>query len=309
MSMTTGQPYRGVNVFLLGLAVAEEGYRSRYWGTYRQITQLGGQVRRGEQSTLVVFWKPVEIADRDPLTGELSAKQIPVLRYYRVFNATQADHLPDRFHSAPEQDTQLRAPQAMLDGYLGGGPMLRHVAGDRAAYQPATDTIRLPLRSQFRSAEHYYATAFHEAAHSTGHPSRLDRPGIAAFDHFGSDRYAREELVAEMTSSVLCAETRIDNPELFDNSASYLAGWLAALNGDRTLVIAAAAQAQRACDLIDPGEREAIRDASGGPQVATVTRPHDVSDSRAGHAAPAAEHRGGPVGHPERTRGWEAEAS
>jgi antirestriction protein ArdC len=87
----------------------------------------------------------------------------------------------------------------MLDGYLGAGPVLRHIAGDRAAYRPATDTIRLPLRSQFRAADDYYATAFHEAAHSTGHPSRLDRLGIAAFDHFGSDRYAREELVAEMT--------------------------------------------------------------------------------------------------------------
>jgi antirestriction protein ArdC len=308
-SMTTGQPYRGVNVFLLGLAAAEEDYRSRYWGTYRQITQLGGQVRRGEHSTLVVFWKPVEIADRDPQTGELSAKQVPVLRYYRVFNATQADDLPDRFHAAPEHDTRIRAPQAMLDGYLGAGPVLRHVAGDRAAYQPASDTIRLPLRPQFRSAEHYYATAFHEAAHSTGHPSRLDRPGIAAFDHFGSDRYAREELVAEMTSSVLCAEAGIDNPELFDNSAAYIAGWLSALNNDRSLVIAAAAQAQRACDLINSGEREAIRDASGGTQVATVTRPHDVSHSRAGHAATATDQPGRPVGPSARTSGWEAEAS
>jgi antirestriction protein ArdC len=290
------------------MTAAEDGYRSRYWGTYRQITRLGGQVRRGEQSTLVVFWKPVEIADRDPQTGELTVKQVPLLRYYRVFNVAQADHLPDRFHLASEPDTRIRAPQAMLDGYLGGGPVLRHVAGDRAAYQPATDTIRLPLRSQFRSAEHYYATAFHEAAHSTGHPSRLDRPGIAAFDHFGSDRYGREELVAEMTSSVLCAETGIDNSELFDNSAAYIAGWLSALNDDRTLVIAAAAQAQRACDLINPGEREAIRDASGGPHVATVTQPHDVSDSRAG-AAPATDHRDSPVDHRGRTSGWEAEAS
>jgi antirestriction protein ArdC len=93
-SMTTGQPYRGVNVFLLGLTAAEEGYRSRYWGTYRQITQLGGQVRKGEHSTLVVFWKPVEVADRDPRTGEVTVKQVPVLRYYRVFNAAQAGHLP-----------------------------------------------------------------------------------------------------------------------------------------------------------------------------------------------------------------------
>jgi hypothetical protein len=112
-----------------------------------------------------------------------------------------------------------------------------------------------------------------------------------------------------MTSSVLCAETGIDNSELFDNSAAYIAGWLSALNHDRTLVIAAAAQAQRACDLINPGEREALRDPSAGPEVATVTCLHDVSDRRADHTAPATDHRGSPGCPPERTSGWEAEAS
>jgi len=308
-SMTTAQPYRGVNVFLLGLTADEEGYASRYWGTYRQIGQLGGQVRKGEHSTIVVFWKPVEAADRDPQTGEVTVKQIPVLRHYRVFNAAQVDHLPDRFHPAPEPDSQISQPQTVLDGYLARGPTLRHVAGDRAAYHPATDTIRLPQRSQFRSAEHYYATAFHEAAHSTGHQSRLDRPGIAAFDHFGSDTYAREELVAEMTSSILCAETGIDDPELFDNSAGYIAGWLSALNHERTLVVAAAAQAQRACDLINQAEREAMRDASHQPEGATVAGPRYLSDSRAGHAARATEAGGGPAGPTHPVRGSECDST
>jgi antirestriction protein ArdC len=308
-SMTTGQPYRGVNVFLLGLTAAEEGYGTRYWGTYRQIAQLGGQVRRGEHSTLVVLWKPVEVADRVPVTGEVTVKQVPVLRYYRVFNAAQADHLPQRFHPTLDQDIQIRAPQAVLDGYLARGPVPRHVAGDRAAYQPATDTIQLPLRPQFRSAPEYYATAFHEAAHSTGHPSRLNRPGISTFDHFGSDRYAREELVAEMTSSILCAETGIDNPALFDNSAGYIAGWLSALNGDRKLVVAAAAQAQRACDLISQAEHEAIRDASRHPAVTTVAAPSYGDNSCTARATPATEHMAATAGPIEKTSDWEAEAS
>jgi antirestriction protein ArdC len=308
-SMTARQPYRGVNVFLLGLTAAEEGYRSRYWGTYRQIAQLGGQVRRGEHSTLVVLWKPVEVADRDPQTGEVTVKRVPVLRYYRVFNAAQADHLPQRFHPAAEQDAQIAEPQAVLDRYLGRGPALRHIPGDRAAYQPVTDTIQLPLRSQFRSAQDYYATAFHEAAHSTGHPSRLSRPGIAEFDHFGSDRYAREEMVAEMTSSILCAETGIDNPELFDNSAAYIAGWLSALNRDRTLVVAAAAQAQRACDLINQAEHEAVRDASRHPAVATVGGPSDADSHRISRVTPAIDHRDGQAAPTERTGDWDAEAS
>jgi antirestriction protein ArdC len=279
-SMTSRTPYRGVNVFLLALTAASEGYASPWWGTYRQIGALGGQVRKGEQSTLVVFWKPVQIAGRDPQTGEPDRKQIPVLRYYRVFNAAQADHLPNRFHPQPGQDLTLPGPQAILDRYLATGPDLRHVAGDQADYHPGTDVIRLPLRSQFRSPEHYYATAFHETGHSTGHPSRLNRPGIAQFDHFGTGRYAREELVAQMTSSLLCAQAGIDTPELFENSASYIAGWLTALSNDKKIVITAAAQAQRACDLITQPERTAEHDqhpetAPAGSQPAPAGTPPD----------------------------------
>ena len=174
----------------------------------------------------------------------------------------------------------------MLDGYLARGPKLVHVAGDRADYHPATDTIRLPLRAQFRTAEGYYATAFHEAGHSTGHPIRLNRPGIAAFDHFGSGKYAREELVAQMTSSLLCAQTGIDNPETFENSASYIAGWLSALNNDTRLVITAAAQAQRACDLINQAEREPARDSDRHPEAAPTGDEHAPAETTAVAADP-----------------------
>jgi antirestriction protein ArdC len=297
-SMATGQPYRGVNLFLLSLTAGEEGYASPYWATYRQTAALGGQVRKGERSTLVVFWKKAETEHRDPQTGEVTVRAVPVLRYYRVFNAHQADGLPDRFYPAPGEHQPIAAPQAVLDGYLARGPQLVHVAGDRADYHPATDIIRLPLLSQFRNAEGYYAAAFHEAGHSTGHPHRLDRPGIAAFDHFGSGKYAREELIAEMTSSILCARTGIDDPDLFDNSAAYIANWLTVLDGDHKLVITAAAHAQHATDLITQPEREptktdgqqqdpaptASRHASG--QVTAVSALHP-SDHGPGQAAVA----------------------
>jgi antirestriction protein ArdC len=283
-SMSTGQAYRGVNVFLLGLTAAEEGYASRYWGTYRQISELGGQVRRGEHSTLVTFWKQAEHAEPDPQTGEPATRQLPVLRYYRVFNAAQADRLPDGFYPAPGQDPEIAAPQEVLDRYLAEGPQLLHVPGDRADYHPASDTIRLPLRSQFRSAEDYYATAFHEAGHSTGHPDRLNRPGIAAFDHFGSGQYAREELAAQMTSSLLCAQTGIDNPETFGNSASYIAGWLSALDDDHKLVITAAAQAQRACDLINQPEREPAKHSEPRPEAAPAATHHIPAETTAAAA-------------------------
>jgi antirestriction protein ArdC len=280
-SMSTGQPYRGVNVFLLGMAAAEEGYSSPFWGTYRQINALGGQVRKGEHSTPVVFWKLAQTEHRDPQTGEITLKLLPVLRYYRVFNAVQADHLPERFHPAPGEYSEIAEPQTVLDGYLTGGPKLVHFAGDRADYHPLTDTIRLPLRSQFHTSEGYYATAFHEAGHSTGHPARLNRPGIAAFDHFGSGKYAREELVAQMSSSILCAETGIEDQEVFENSASYIAGWLSALNDDTKLVIIAAAQAQRACDLINQAEREPTKDSHRRAEIMPARDEHVPAETTA----------------------------
>jgi antirestriction protein ArdC len=303
-SMSTGQPYRGINPFLLGLTAAEEGYPSPYWGTYRQISELGGRVRKGERSTLVVFWKQARTEQRDPQTGELTVKQVPVLRHYRVFNAAQADQLPGRFYPAPGNPSEIAQPQAVLDGYLArGGPTLVHVAGDQADYHPATDTIRLPPRAQFRTPEGYYATAFHEAGHSTGHPARLNRPGIAAFDHFGSGRYAREELIAQMTSSLLCARTGIDTPETFGNSASYISGWLRALDNDHRLVIAAAAHAQRASDLITQAERQPAKDSDRHaeatlsqdeqmPAVATAPAAgsHQANYGPGGHAVVASEH-------------------
>ena len=282
-SMSNGQPYRGTNVFLLGLAASEQGYASPYWGTYRQISDLGGQVRRGERSTLVVFWKQAEITERDQQTGEPTVKWLPVLRYYRVFNAAQADHLPERFYPVPGEHRPIAEPQAVLDGYLVHGPALVHVAGDRADYHPPTDTIRLPLPAQFRSPEDYYATAFHEAGHSTGCAARLNRPGIADFDHFGSGKYAREELVAQMTSSMLCAQTGTDTPEIFGDSASYIAGWLSALNNDERLVINAAAHAQRACDLINQLEREAALDSDRYTEAA----PSSAAEVATGRTTPA----------------------
>ena len=295
-SMSTGQPYRGINPFLLGLTAAEEGYPSPYWGTYRQISELGGQVRRAERSTLVVFWKQARTEQRDPQTGELTVKQLPVLRYYRVFNAAQADRLPARFYPAPGEHSQMAEPQAVLDGYLARGPRLVHVAGERADYHLATDTIRLPPRAQFRTPEGYYATAFHEAGHCTGHPARLNRPGIAAFDHFGSGQYAREELIAQMTSSVLCAQTGIDDPATFANSASYIAGWLTALGNDHRLVITAAAHAQRASDLITQPEREPAKDSDRGLEAAPPGDEHLPAVSTASvKGSHQADH--GPDGH------------
>ena len=260
-SMSTGNPYRGVNTWVLALASREHGWRSPWFGTYGQIQERGGQVRKGQKSTLVTFWKTLEKQDRDPGTGEVTTRAVPMLRKFRVFNADQADGLPGRFHPEPGEEHPIAAPQAVLDAYVSqpGAPHLSHDVQGQAYYDPVADEIHLPPIAGHRSPEHYYATAYHEAAHSTGHASRLNRAGITSQDAvFGSCEYGKEELVAQMTASMLCAETGIDTDEIFQNSAAYISGWLQAIKGDPRMVISAAAAAQKATDTITDPSRQAL---------------------------------------------------
>ncbi len=132
------------------------------------------------------------------------------------------------------------------------------MAGDRAYYSAVNDMITMPARGQFRTAEGYYAAGFHEAGHSTGHARRLARESLTSFSHdrqWGDELYAKEELVAEMTSAMLQAETGIDGQ--FGQSSAYIVDWLTALEKDPNLVPHAAAQAQCACDLITEPQRQA----------------------------------------------------
>jgi antirestriction protein ArdC len=305
-SLSTGRPYQGVNVILLGLAAAERGYASRWWGTYRQISELGGQVRRGEMSVQVVFWKQLEVG-ADPgdqaRDGDCAhIRTVPLLRAFRVFNAEQADQLPARYRAAETAGPELTGqPQDVLGRYLAaGGPALVHAAGAGPCYDTVRDQITLPAPGQFPSREAYYATAFHEAAHSTGAPSRLNRPGVAGFEHYGSGRYAREELVAEIGGAMLCSTTGVaTEASLRDDSAAYIAGWLRALGDDRKLVVTAAAQAERAADrVLEPQRQAEARPGAEadarqpGPaasararltaQWAAVARPYLVAEPEAG---------------------------
>ncbi len=281
-SMSTRKPYEGINTLLLAITVMETGYPSPWWGTYNQVAELSGMerrtstrtghqywaspggtprgVRKGEHGTQVVLWKTAQRTETDPETGKHATKSYPLARLFTVFNAEQCEGLPDQFYPAKtgEWADESREPEEVLAGYLNAaGPRIRWLAQDRAYYRPGDDLITLPERSQFTTPEAYYGTAFHEAVHSTGHKDRLAREGIEKFDHFGSDRYGREELVAQMGSAILQAETGIETDAEFERSAAYLASWLDAIKADARLVPQAAAQAQRAVTLIAEPERQA----------------------------------------------------
>jgi antirestriction protein ArdC len=254
-NLASGKPYRGVNVFLLAFTAYAEGYGSSCWLTFHQAKERGGSVRKGEKSSMVVFWKQYETTDRK--TG-LPTK-IPVFRYYNVFNAEQCDgiDIPDAVSFTPTDFLPVDRADQIVNEFE-GKPAIE-VGGTQAFYRPATDTVRMPGSARFETSEAYYSTLFHELAHSTGHPSRLNREMVATPRPFGSPDYGREELVAEMTAAFLCSAAGIQ-PATIENQASYLAGWLKTIKGDKKLVVSAAGAAQRAADWI-----QNVRGPAGGP--------------------------------------------
>jgi len=243
INLASKKPYRGINAFLLACAP----YTSPYWATFKQISDLGGKVRKGEKSTLVIFWKMYETKDKH---NEDETKVVPVLRYYRVFNLDQCDGITapdtDGASSRFEHDP-IEAAEAIALA-MQNRPVVTF-GGDRAFYSPARDAVTVPALCQYRNPSEYYSTYFHELAHATGHESRLNREGITSTHFFGDAVYSREELVAEMSAAFLCGEAGIVQ-ETITNSAAYIQGWLKALKNDKKLVVVAAAQAQKAADYI-----------------------------------------------------------
>jgi antirestriction protein ArdC len=251
LSLSTKKAYRGINPLLLSLSALEGGYTSPWWGTYKRISEMGGQVRKGEKSTMVTLWKRIKITETDEVTGEKKPKIIFMLRVYSVFNAEQADWAEGKEPVNPAtsrtQHDPIEAAEAIVAGYP-DAPRITRTASDQAFYVPTTDEITVPEIGQYAHAEEFYSTLFHEMGHSTGHPSRLDRPNITSFSHFGDEKYSKEELCAEMTAAFLCAQAGIETT--LDNSAAYLASWLRVLKADHKLIVQAAAQAQKAAEHV-----------------------------------------------------------
>ena len=257
-----GTPYRGINILLLWMAADVQGYTSPWWMSYRQAAQLGGQVRKGEKATRCIFYKQLD-ARSDGGEGEANkhSEDIEhneasdavnkgtgrVLRSFAVFNADQIDELPERFsNSLKVRLFQDDAGTEPLSALLARIPVTTIHQGAAAYYRPSTDVITLPAIADFRDYPSYAATRLHEAAHATGHVSRLARDFGA---RFGSNAYAFEELIAEMASAIVGAALGLPT-RLLDNHASYLASWIKILKSDRSAVLSAAARGQDASDMI-----------------------------------------------------------
>lgn len=242
-NLASGHFYRGINPFLLACTPFE----SPHWLTFKQAKKLGGSVRKGEKSTPVIFWK--WLMKENAETGK--KEKFPLLRHYNVFNIAQCE-LPSNKVPAtaavPEFDFEpIAACERVVEG-MPDPPAILHEGGT-AAYRPSDDSVRVPNPERFERPEEFYATLFHELTHSTGHESRLNRPGVTSLISFGSRSYSKEELIAEMGASFLCGHCGIENA-VIENSAAYISGWLRKLRDDKRLVVHAAAAAQKSADFI-----------------------------------------------------------
>jgi len=242
-----GIPYRGMNVFWLWMVSDMCGFQSPFWMTYNQVKGFGGQVRKGEKSTIAIFYKSYTKVVEAPDTGEKSDEARRVLKSYPVFNADQVDGLPERFHPAPVLDlVEPEGREQELDAFFDAIPAeLRH-HGDEAYYEPVIDRVTMPPSHLFSGFDHYYATLAHELSHWSGHASRLGRD---LKNRFGTAAYAAEELVAELSSAMLGAELGLPVAHL-DSHASYIEHWLKLLKADDRAILTAAAKAEEACSLL-----------------------------------------------------------
>ena len=240
----TGAPYRGINILLLWCAAMERGFASPHWMTYRQASELGAQVRKGERGSLVIYADRFVKKDAGA-NGDEAEREIRFMKGYTVFNVEQIDGLPAQYTTRDAPGAAFPLIDVAESFVTATGALIRH-GGDRAFYSPTGDVIVLPEPAAFRDGASYTATKAHELVHWTSHPSRLDR---ALGKRFGDEAYAAEELIAELGAAFLCADLGIA-AESRDDHAAYIAHWLRVLKSDRRAIFTAAAHAQAAADYL-----------------------------------------------------------
>ena len=241
-----GTPYRGMNILLLWGEAVLKGYAAPIWMTYKQSQELGGQVRKGEHGSLVVYANSITKTETDENGADVE-REIPFMKGYVVFNVEQVEGLPAHYYAKPENPLPLSERIENVDHFLTETRAeIRH-GGNMAYYAPGPDAIQLPPFEAFKDKESYYATALHELTHWTKHEKRLNRD--FGRQRFGDTGYAREELVAELGAAFLCADLGI-TPEIREDHAAYLGHWLNVLREDKRAIFSAAAHAQRAADYL-----------------------------------------------------------
>ncbi|MBU4527398.1 MAG: DUF1738 domain-containing protein [Desulfomicrobium sp.] len=242
---STGRNYSGINVLLLWGTVIERGFTCQSWLTFRQALSLGGNVRKGERGTTVVYtdrFVPEDEKRRAAETGE-DAQAIPFLKRFTVFNTDQCENLPeDVATAAPPVPTGLIEPR--VEALIAASGIDFRIGGNRAFYVPAHDYVQVPPPQAYFEPIDWHRTALHELGHASGHMSRLNRDMTGSF---GSKRYAFEELIAEINAAFCCASLGI-TPTV--RHADYIGSWLEVMREDNRAIVRAASQASKAADWL-----------------------------------------------------------
>ena len=242
-----GQPYQGINVLTLWGTAVDKGYTHPVWMTYNKANELGGQVKKGEKGTLVVYANKFEKSEVND-EGQETTSIIPFLKGYTVFNVEQISDLPEKYYETPSRLGDTRARMEAVEQFIVNTKAVIEHGGNRAFYAPTPDKIQMPPSQSFHVIENYYAILAHELTHWTGHSARLNR-GFSTIRFAGKSAYAMEELVAEIGSAFLCAALGI-TPETREDHAAYIESWLVVLKKDKRAIFTAASHAQRAADYL-----------------------------------------------------------
>lgn len=235
--------YKGINRLMTAAVAAKNGWVSPYWVTFNQVRELGGKVKKGSKATYVVLWKFIKKEQTDG-----TEKVIPLCRYYKIFNVEQTEGLEAYI---PEDETFEWDSEEKAEEMVSGCKFSDIISygGSQACYIPSHDRIEIPCRETFKTANGFYATTFHEMVHATGHITRLDRK-LGMFGDFGSHEYSKEELVAELGASFLCAAAGITNEKQLTNAAAYCQSWIKVLQNDVHAIVSAASKAEKAAKYI-----------------------------------------------------------
>jgi len=261
-----GEPYSGVNNFMLTMRTLTCGYMSPYWMTMKQANDLGARVIKGSKSSVVVYYGTTGGSEDDATDAEVHPqKAIPFMKSYRVFNAEQIDGLEDRFFPKPVEEEQCTgsAPIPHMEAFFDAIDIDVVHTGREAYYMQTVDKVYMPELALFETPHKFYAIKAHEFSHATKARHRLNRDYGHA--RFGNTAYAREELTAEL-SSVFIGQHLGFAPYTMEMSAAYLDNWLRVLKSDKRAIFKHAADAQKACDYLiaasERGQRGALEAAA-----------------------------------------------
>ena len=237
----SNKPYSLLNQMLLS--------KTGEYASFKQWTELGGHIRKGEKAEIVTFWKIQQIEEENE-DGEKIIKQLPLLRYYNVFHISQVEGVEPKSIDLNELQPIEEAERIKTEYMQREHIKILEKVTDKAFYSPSLDYIQVPCKEQYQHIEEFYSTLFHEMTHSTGHKNRLDREDVKDCMYFGSENYSKEELCAELGSAFLINKLGIASSKSFNNSTAYIQSWLRVLKNDKKFIISASSRAEKAVKYI-----------------------------------------------------------